>query len=194
MNRLAVVLAALLLLLAGCGSLADAMPVDVARTTVVPIAPVAEPTAVRIPAIGVSSTLTQTGLLPDGTAETPPVTQPQQASWSNFSGRPGEAGYPAVILGHVSGRPPGATRSVPGVFARLDELAPGDEVLVDRADGTSTRFVVGRVELHPKDLFPTDAVYGDTATPTLRLITCGGDFDPAAHSYRSNVVVFAELS
>ena len=41
---------------------------------------------------------------------------------------------------------------------------------------------------------PTDDVYYPTLTPRLRLVTCGGAFDPVAHSYRSNVIVFAKLA
>jgi hypothetical protein len=52
---------------------------------------------------------------------------------------------------------------------------------------------VERVEQYPKDRFPTRAVYGDVAGPELRLITCGGELDRAAHSYRDNIVVYARL-
>ena len=45
--------------------------------------------------------------------------------------------------------------------------------------------------VYPKDAFPTDRVYGPTAGPELRLITCGGSFDRSAGSYRDNTVVFA---
>jgi sortase (surface protein transpeptidase) len=81
-----------------------------------------------------------------------------------------------------------------GAFADLKALDPGDEVLVDRADGTSARFRVERVEQYPKDRFPTRTVYGDVPGPELRLITCGGELDRAAHSYRDNIVVYARLA
>ncbi len=60
-------------------------------------------------------------------------------------------------------------------------------------DGSRAGFVVIRVERVPKAEFPTAAVYGDTAGPELRLITCGGVFDRAARSYRDNVIVYAVL-
>jgi hypothetical protein len=50
---------------------------------------------------------------------------------------------------------------------------------------------VERTERHPKNAFPTGRVYGDTAGPTLRLVTCGGSFDRASGHYRDNVIVFA---
>ena len=46
-------------------------------------------------------------------------------------------------------------------------------------------------ENYAKDHFPTSAVYGPTPDAQLRLITCGGTFDPAIGSYLNNVVVYA---
>ena len=44
-----------------------------------------------------------------------------------------------------------------------------------------------------KDTFPTAAVYGKSAYPSLRLITCGGPFDRATGHYVDNIVVYAHL-
>src|SRR5439155_221433 len=77
---------------------------------------------------------------------------------------PGEVG-PAVILGHVDGD------NQEGIFFRLRELKPGDEVLVRRTDGSTARFVVSTVDTAPKDRFPTEKVYGNTAGPELGRIT-----------------------
>ena len=73
-------------------------------------------------------------------------------------------------------------------------MTVGDSVAVTRSDGTSVRFTTYRVARFSKSAFPTDEVYGNTEGPELRLVTCGGDFDRAAHSYRDNVVVFARLA
>jgi hypothetical protein len=51
-----------------------------------------------------------------------------------------------------------------------------------------------RVATFAKNRFPTRLVYGPTPDPELRLITCGGPFNPVAHSYADNVVVFARLA
>ncbi len=107
-----------------------------------------------------------------------------RAGWFTGSPAPGATG-PAVIAGHVD------SRQGPAVFFRLAELEPGDEVLVDRADGTTVRFTVTSVDRYPKDEFPTEQVYGPTPRAELRLITCGGEFDPDERSYRDNVVVSA---
>jgi hypothetical protein len=47
---------------------------------------------------------------------------------------------------------------------------------------------------YAKAAFPADKVYGNTKGSELRLITCGGELDQAAHSYRDNVVVSARLT
>jgi hypothetical protein len=158
------------------------------------------PTSVTIPAIGAHSSLIPLGLTPEGALEVPPVDQPMQAGWyagldSAIDGdeiRPGENG-PAVILGHVDGVINGQ-KGQSGVFHDLGKLRPGDDVLVDRADGQRLRFVVQRVESHDKDTFPTREVYGDTDGPELRLITCGGDFDRAAGHYVENTIVWAVIA
>ena len=106
------------------------------------------------------------------------------AGWYRYLASPGEPG-PAVILGHVD------TRSGPAVFHRLGVLRRGDLVRVTRQDGRVVRFRVTDVVLVAKSAFPTQAVYGATVLPTLRLVTCGGTFDRRAHSYTGNTVVFA---
>ncbi|SHG93878.1 Sortase family protein [Geodermatophilus nigrescens] len=149
-----------------------------------PPATTAVPTRVRVPAIGVDSALVDLGLDGAGALEAP--ADFALAGWYADGPVPGETG-PAVVAGHVD------STAGPAVFFRLRELAPGDEVLVDRSDGTTARFTVTGVERHPKDAFPTEAVYGPTADAQLRLVTCGGAFDRSVRSYEDNVVVFARL-
>ncbi|UUI66496.1 class F sortase [Cellulomonas wangsupingiae] len=142
------------------------------------------PVRLQIPAIGVDSELMRLGLQDDGTLEVPPAGFP--AGWYDGAPTPGELG-PAVIAGHVD------WASGPGVFYELANLAVGDEIRVTRTDGTAPVFQVTAVEEHPKDQFPTDAVYGDIDHAGLRLITCGGEWDRTVRHYEANVVVFAEL-
>ena len=71
---------------------------------------------------------------------------------------------------------------MPAVFTRLARLAPGDTVLVDRADGSIATFRVTRRQQVAKVAFPTDDVYAPDLEPSLRLITCGGGFSAKASS------------
>ncbi|MBP2475899.1 sortase (surface protein transpeptidase) [Crossiella equi] len=146
-----------------------------------------KPTDVRIPKIAAESSLISTAINPDGTLEVPKADKPMQAAWYRMSPVPGDKG-PAIILGHVDGN------KQPGIFYKLHELAPGDEIFVKRSDGKEVKFVVATKEQQPKEQFPTEAVYGDTTDPVLRLITCGGAFDKAAHSYKDNVIISAKLA
>ncbi|WP_019814494.1 class F sortase [Saccharomonospora saliphila] len=143
------------------------------------------PTRVEIPALNVDSSLITVAVTMEGEMAVPSAKEPMQAAWYRLSPVPGEDG-PAILLGHVDGY------GEPGIFHDLDELAEGDEIRVRRSDDRVVTFAVTRSEQVPKDEFPTDAVYGNTEGPELRLITCGGVFDDAEHSYEDNVIVYAE--
>jgi sortase family protein len=143
------------------------------------------PVAMSIPALSVTGPLEE--LVADPmTGELAAPTDPSRAGWYAAGVVPGDLG-PAVIGGHVD------ARRGPGVFFRLRTLRPGDLVDVTRSDGRTVRFSVIAVALYPKDKFPTEAVYGPTSGPELRLVTCGGAFDRSARSYDDNVVVDAAL-
>jgi hypothetical protein len=181
---------ALALLATACGPRFDieavtGPPAQLSAAVAAPAAAVPPPTDVAIPRIDARSSLLELGLEEDRSIQVPE--DPDLAGWYTGGPRPGETG-PAVIVGHVD------SWTGPGVFHRLGEVVPGDEILVRRADGSVLRFSVTRVEQHPKDAFPTDAVYGDTDGPELRVITCGGSFDRTARSYRDNVIVWADLA
>lgn len=140
------------------------------------------PVRLRIPAIDVDTELQSLGLAADESIEVPD--EPSVAGWWEGGSRPGQVG-PAVILGHVD------SRTGPAVFYRLGSLQRGDEVLVDRADGTTARFVVTRQGTYRKVAFPSDLVYYPTLEPELRLVTCGGPIDRTTGHYSENLVVFA---
>src|SRR5439155_6234823 len=106
------------------------------------------------------------------------------AGWYAEGPAPGQPG-PAVLAGHVD------SRAGPAVFYRLAELAPGAEVLVHRADGSTLRYLVAGTVRYPKARFPTALVYAPVPDTELRLITCGGTFDRAIRSYRDDIVVTA---
>lgn len=187
--RLGIVLLTLYLVSAGagCGSISpQPVPVPTEEKNS-PTSVVALPKALEIPAIHVKSSLTQTGINKDRTLETPPVTQPEQASWYQESPRPGQLG-PAIVLGHVDGS------GRRGVFYKLHELRPGDLINITRQDGSTVVFLVYHVERASKKAFPTQRVYGNTQGSELRLITCGGAFDRSADSYVDNVIVYASLN
>jgi sortase (surface protein transpeptidase) len=143
---------------------------------------VARPVLLEIPEISVKTQLITLGLANDGSMQVP--SSSQVAGWFTGSPRPGAIGS-SVIVGHVD------SHQGAGVFWRLPTLRPGNPVFVQRADGTLVKFQVTDVRTYPKNHFPTQDVYGGTPDAELRLITCGGAFDPATGHYVSNIVVYA---
>ncbi|MGY1833640.1 class F sortase [Blastococcus sp. SYSU DS0510] len=146
--------------------------------------PTAAPVRLRVPAAGIEAPVVGAGL-DDAGALVPPA-DPSRVGWFTGGPVPGSPG-PAVLAGHVDG----GGRA--GALGALAGLSPGDEVLVDRADGSVARFRVTATERYAKAAFPGTTVYAPTPAAELRLITCGGAFDAAAGSYLDNVVVSAEL-
>jgi hypothetical protein len=198
-TRLAGLLLAVITL-AGCSG-GSTQHVPVIPVTAPPSAtqvprPVADPTEVTIPKIGVHSTLIPLGLNTDpkvgpiGAMQVPAVHTPTQAGWYARGGvQPGQPGPPLVIAGHVNGA------GMNGVFYRLRELRPGDTAQVKLKDGTVLTFRVTAVGSAPKTAFPGEKVFrGASDHATAVFITCGGDFDPVKHSYRDNILVFATLA
>ena len=149
-------------------------------------AKVPSPVSLTIPLIGVKTNLITLGLAKGGSMQVPVSTT--VAGWFTGSPRPGAVGS-SIIVGHVDGRVD--STEARGVFFRLNTLKAGDDVFVKRADGTTAEFRVTEVQTYLKDHFPTQTVYGPTPDAELRLITCGGAFDPATHHYLSNIVVYA---
>jgi hypothetical protein len=143
------------------------------------------PTSVSIPAIGVQAQIIPLGLNASGGVAVPSLTTPFLASWYDRGPAPGQAGA-AVLLGHVDAASVG-----PAVFYRLGDLRPGNLVYVARRDGRTVVLRVSSVGLYPQDAFPAGRVYQYSRYPTLRLITCGGQFDWQTHLYLDRTIVFA---
>ncbi len=146
------------------------------------------PVQIKIPSIGVDAQVIPEGTDSTGALETPPLTEQNVTGWWDGGNTPGQDG-PAVIVGHIDSAALG-----PMVFWNLHELVPGQAVEVILADGAQVWFnMVGSQQVSKTD-FPTQSVYGPTAGPTLRLITCSGDFDPQTGHYDDNLIVYLNES
>jgi Sortase domain len=141
------------------------------------------PVRITISTIGVRGRVVPVGVVA-GTGDVQVPTDVDTVGWYRFGPTPGAEGS-AMLLGHVDSRTKGL-----GVFFRLREVAPGDLVRVDFADGSRAAFQVVARRSYPKSDLP--AILFDRAGRTiLALVTCGGSFDEASRSYDDNVVVFA---
>jgi len=158
------VLALVGLLLAGCGAAPPAADPSG------PAEPVGKPAAVYIPKIDAASSLIPLGTRADnGQLEVPNVKTPLQAGYWTGSAPPGQPGRPLVIPAHVNG----GGRA--GLYARLHELQPGDQITVSTTVGQVFRYVVYASERVPKSRFPTEL----STTPPSGL-NCGPSPAPAS--------------
>lgn len=148
--------------------------------------PASRPVRVGIPDLGVDAPLVDLTLDSRGRLGVPDPAERNLAGWYRDGVAPGSPGT-AVVVAHVD------TPTGPAAFAGLDSLAPGATVDVRRADRTVAAFRIYAIEEFEKRDFPSARVYGATEDAQLRLLTCGGAYDPAAGGYQANVVAFARL-
>lgn len=141
------------------------------------------PVELAVPVIGVRTLLEGLRLNGDGTLQTP--VDWDHAGWYSNGSAPGEPGAPAIIVGHVD------STAGPAVFFRLQDLRPGDPILIRQANGQTVRFVVYKTEQFAKAAFPALQVYAPARSPEIRLITCTGVFDRTTRHYLGNFVVYA---
>ncbi|MEP6631216.1 MAG: class F sortase [Lapillicoccus sp.] len=141
-------------------------------------------TVVHIPKLGLNQPLVGLHVQADQSLSVP--TQFTDVGWWESGPHPGAPGA-MVVAAHVT------SRAGPAVFARLKELAPGDQVMVDRADRTTALFQVVQKISYPRSGFPDDIVYRTSGKSSLHLVTCDGVFNAAVGQYPENLVVFADL-
>lgn len=137
---------------------------------------------ILIPRIGVDATIEPVGVDADGNMDVP--SDPWNTAWFAPGTRPGQLGN-AAIAGHVDYRGIG-----PVVFWDLNQLAPGDEVLIVTDNGLTLRFVVlGAANYSPSNA-PLVEIFGPAGTPNLNLITCAGSFNRTTGQYDQRLVVY----
>ena len=125
------------------------------------------PKRIPIPEIAVDAPFTALSIGTSGELDAPPENDNNLVGWFQGGVTPGERGT-SIVAGHVD------TKTGPAVFLELSSLKPGSTMDIAREDGTVATFKVDSVETFGKKNFPNERVYADTASPQLRVITCGG--------------------
>ncbi len=146
--------------------------------------PKGAPCRIKIRSIGVDAPVIELGLRPNGTLEVPTVYS--ETGWWKGGAKPGQIGS-TVIVGHVD------NRRGPAVFYKLPKLKPGDVVTVSRVKMPPVRYVIEDLGVWAKANFPSEIVYGPTPIAEIRLITCGGVFNPATGHYADNIIAFGRM-
>ena len=146
--------------------------------------PKGAPCRIKIRSIGVDAPVIELGLRSNGTLEVP--TDYSETGWWKGGAKPGQIGS-AVIVGHVD------NRRGPAVFYKLPKLKAGDIVTVSRVKKPPVHYVIEDKGVWAKSNFPSEIVYGPTPISEIRLITCGGVFNPATGHYADNVIAFGRM-
>ena len=152
-------------------------------TTTVFTHSILDPVRVVIPVIKVEAPIVAVGLTNGTDMEVPAV---GIVGWYKLGAAPG-ASRPSVLVSHVS------WNGQKGAFYRLKDLKPGDEVQVYDASGDCAVFLVDWSETVLKTSLPTQRIWNHTHEAVIRLVTCGGTYDPTTDHYLSNVIVYGHL-
>jgi sortase (surface protein transpeptidase) len=129
-------------------------------------------------------------ILPMGVNKDNSIQSPKNifdTGWYTGSVKPGDIGA-MFIDGHASG----PTRE--GIFAYLDKLAEGDEIQIEKGDGTRLTYRVVHTEiaeLETLDMKKMLLPYGNTLRG-LNLMTCTGKWLADQETYDQRVMVWAQ--
>lgn len=142
------------------------------------------PVRVSIGRVDIDARVRPVGVATDGQMELP--ADPQVFGWYRFGPAPGsdDTGS-AVIAGHLD-----SLRLGLGPLVRLREVRTGDTVAVRTSDGSATSYRVIAVERFDRRGLPAE-LFTRSGPPRLRLVTCGGEYDPGRGGYQENLVVTA---
>ncbi len=144
------------------------------------------PGRIIIPKIAVDAELEHVGLGKTGNMAVP--LHYANAGWYRGGPKPGEVGS-AVIDGHVDNGLGSAA-----VFARLTELVEGDDIYIEREDGTRVHFKVVEQATYAINDVPLETIFNSKDAARLNLITCDGTWLPEEKMYDERHVVYAVLA
>jgi hypothetical protein len=144
----------------------------------------ARPVRVALSSVGIEAPVRPVGVAEDGQMQLPP--DPRVMGWYRFGPAPGtESGGSVVIAGHLDSKRFGL-----GPLARLRDMEVGQPIEVALADGTTSTYTVVAVQRFDRQGLPEE-LFSRQGPERLRVITCGGEYDPDAGGYQQNLVVTA---
>lgn len=142
------------------------------------------PVRLIIPKIHVDAAIEQVGLTPDGAMDVPKALA--NVAWFEPGPRPGEVGS-AVIAGHS-----GWKNGVPAVFDTVHNLAVGDTLFVEDAQGVSKTFMVRALQTLSSSGDTGSIFSASDGNVHLNLITCEGVWSEVKKSFSQRLIVFTD--
>ncbi len=145
------------------------------------------PKRLKIPEINVDANIQHVGVSARGNMAVP--TNYSDVGWFRRGPRPGEGGT-SVINGHLDNG-----FGLKAVFWDLPKLQKGNEIIVETDAGERVTFTVTEAKVVAYD-DPNAArfVLQKEEVPTLRLITCSGNWNSVEKTYEERLIITAELS
>jgi sortase A len=146
---------------------------------------ISRPIKLTIPSIEVNTKIEPVGFTKKYTMAVPDSYT--NVGWYKYGVFPGQKGS-AVIDGHLNNG-----FGLKAVFARLDELKPGDLIYVDNESGEKLRFKVESLEKYDYKEAPLELIFNESDKSYLKLITCNGSWIKNDKTYDTRLVVTAVL-
>lgn len=142
------------------------------------------PRYIRIAKAGVNNRVVKVGVKSDNELRAP--NNIFDVGWYENSSKPGQPGA-ALMDAHVHGP------TKPGAFYNLKLLNVGDEIEVERGDGSKLKYKVAATESVPYqqvDMAKMMRPYTN-GKQGLNLITCGGAYNKTTKTYEQRTLVYA---
>ena len=144
-----------------------------------------QPVRLQIPSLHIDALVQHVGITKTGNMGIP--SNFTDVAWYKYGPTPGQLGS-AVIDGHVDNG-----LGLPGVFKKLGDLLPGDDVYVISQDGQRLHFVVKDLQSYIYNQAPNEFIFNRKDRARLNLITCEGTWLKAGRTYDRRLVVYTEL-
>lgn len=144
-----------------------------------------EPRMLKIAKLGIDARVLSMGVNLDNTIQAP--INIYDSGWYKDSAKPGQPGA-VFINAHASG----PTRE--GLFAYLDTLQIGDEIEVEKGDGTTVKYRVVHnetIDLKKIDMSKVLSTYNG-AEKGLNLMTCNGSWLQDSRTYDHRTMIYTE--
>lgn len=143
------------------------------------------PRYLTIAKLGVRARVMQVGVDSNNVLGVP--TNIYDTAWYTGSAKPGQAGA-TLIDGHVS------SWTTHGVFYGLNKLVAGDQLQLERGDGTVLHYTVVRAQTYPAGQVDMQAAITPVTAGKsgLNLISCTGQVIKGTSQYNQRVIVFAQ--
>jgi len=137
------------------------------------------PSRLIIPSISLNADVEALGVNDKGEMDVPSVEN--TAGWYKYGTLPGNVGS-AVMDAHVY-----------MAFKNLHKVSLGDDIFVQKADGSKLHFVVSEIKVYPLAETPAELLFNRADSRRLNLITCAGTWTADRSTYTHRLIVFAEL-